>query len=684
MSITEMSSSRLAASDDPLLKPLTIKHITFRNRIMGTSHASGLGEDDGMPADRYQRYHIEKAKGGIGLTMFGGSSNISIDSPSVMPQLNMGVDRIIPYLQEFSTKVHAEGAALMCQITHLGRRGETNKGALLPTIAPSIVRETLHRSIPKEMDQHDIDRIVADYAAAAIRCKEGGLDGIECVASAHLIGQFLSPILNRRTDKYGGSPENRCRFGIEVFDAIRKAVGEDFLLGFRFIVDEGYEEGLSFTESLELAKILQAEGHIDYFNAIYGRMDNYATIVSDCMPGMDSPSAPFLAQAAAFKAEIDLPVFHATKISDVATARYAVKEGLIDMVGMTRAHIADPYIAQKIAAGEEERIRPCVGATHCMSHLRPTCLHNPASGHEAVLHQVIGPASSKRKVVIVGAGPAGLEAARVCASRGHDVTVFEAAPIAGGQVILAAKASWRSDLVAITEWRVNECNHLGVTINYNHFADAQSITAEDPDLVIVASGGVPNHDLLDGGDLVTSAWDILAGSAQPAADVVVVDGTGRHVAISAAEVCHQHGAAVQMLTIDDVVVAEQAYGERVAWRKWIRSVGLPVRTEEKLTKVRRENNMLIATFTSELTNEMTEIATAQVIYDYGTTPVDALYHELRSQSRNDGVTDVEQWVAGKFDDVGGDGFELHRIGDAVASRNIHAAVNDALRLCQNC
>ena len=684
MSDTEMMPHNTGARYDPLLQPLAIKHLTIRNRIMGTSHAAGIGEDGGMPSDRYQRYHLEKARGGIGLTMFGGSSNISIDSPSIMPQLNVGVDRVIPYLQEFSEKIHAEGAALMCQITHLGRRGEADKGALLPTVAPSVVRETLHRSIPKEMDQFDINRIVSDYAAAALRCKEGGIDGVECLSAAHLIGQFLSPTQNFRTDKYGGSLENRCRFAFEVFSAIRAAVGDKFILGLRFVVDEGYEEGLSFPESLAIAKLLQSEGHIDYFNAVFGSWANYASLVRDCMPGMDSPSAPFLAQAAAFKEEITLPVFHATKIADVATARYAIKEGLIDMVGMTRAHIADPYIVQKIAAGEEHRIRPCVGATHCMTHMRPTCLHNPATGHEAVLHHVIVPAERKRKVVVVGAGPAGLEAARVSAERGHDVSLFEAAPLPGGQVILAAKTSWRSDLSAIIDWRMGECERLGVKTYFNHFADSQSICAESPDLVVIATGGVPNHDVTEGGELLTSAWDILAGNAQPASEVVVADGTGRNVALSAADICHRQGASVQFLTIDDVIAAEQPYGERVTWRKWARATLLPVRTEEKLIKVRRDNNKLVATFRSELTDEVTEISTAQIIYDYGTTPIDDLYHALRRDSRNNGVTDLEQWAAGKFDSEIGGGFALHRIGDAVSSRNIHAAINDALRLCQNC
>lgn len=675
-------------SDDPLLQPFQLKGLTLRNRIMSTSHAAGLG-DNGMPAQRYQDYHVEKARGGIGLTMFGGSSNVSIDSPSVMPQLNVGVDGVVPYLQQFSERVHAEGAAIMCQITHLGRRGEFNQDAFLPTLAPSVVRETLHRSIPREMDDHDIARIIADFARAAMRCKEGGLDGIECLSGAHLIGQFLSPAQNFRTDGYGGSLENRCRFGLEVFEAIRKAVGDNFLVGFRFIVDEGYKEGLDLEQSLKIAQVFEAAGHIDFFNAIYGRMDTYAALAIDNMPGMASPDAPWLNKAAAFKAEISLPVFHAARIADVATARYAISEGLIDLVGMTRAHIADPYLVAKIAAGEEHRIRPCVGTTHCMGHMRPTCIHNPASGHEAVLRQVIEPADRQRAILVVGAGPGGLEAARVCAERGHKVTVLEAAPKAGGQILLAAEASWRRNLVGIVDWRVNELERLGVDIRYNTYADEDQVSAFEPELVIIATGGVPDFEHIPGHELITSSWDILAGTVKPESDVLVVDGTGRHAALSAADACHLRGSAVRLVTIDSTLAAEQTYAEQVIWRKWARQIELAVHTEELLMNVRRKGNRLAATFRSELTNQESEITASQIVFDSGTYPADRLFHDLRQRSTNDGVTNLENWVAGRGTEHDGvknpdAAFELHRIGDALSSRNIHAAINDALRLCQTC
>ncbi len=378
-----MPAEPARAIRDPLLQPLRIKHVRLKNRVMSTSHAAGL-EVDGMPVERYQAYHEGKARGGIALTMFGGSSNVAPDSPNVFRQLNVGVDAVIPYLQQFSARIHAHGAALMCQITHLGRRGEPYATNWLPTIAPSPVRETLHRSFPKEMDDDDIHRVVKAYGAAALRCKEGGLDGIETLAGGHLIGQFLSPKTNQRTDAYGGSLANRCRFGLMVFEEIRKRVGEDFLVGFRYVVDEGQAAGdMGFEECVEIAQVFERAGFLDFFNAIYGRMDTEIGLAVDNMPGMASPIAPWLKRVGEFKREVKLPVFHAARISDIATARHAIREGLLDMVAMTRAHIADPNIVAKLEAGKEELIRPCVGATHCQSQYRPHCIHNPSTGREA-------------------------------------------------------------------------------------------------------------------------------------------------------------------------------------------------------------------------------------------------------------------------------------------------------------
>jgi 2,4-dienoyl-CoA reductase-like NADH-dependent reductase (Old Yellow Enzyme family) len=668
---------------DPLLQPFRLKKLLLKNRIMSTSHAAGL-EVDGFPQERYQLYHEEKAKGGIALTMFGGSSNVAPDSPNIFRQLNVGVDEIIPHFRQFSERIHAHGAALMCQITHLGRRGEPYASNWLPTIGPSPIRETLHRSFPKEMDEHDIARVVKAYGAAARRCREGGLDGIEVLGGGHLVGQFLSPKTNRRTDGFGGSLENRCRFGLMVFDEIRRQVGDEFIVGFRYVIDEADPAGLSSEDSVELARIFERTGQVDFFNAIYGRMDTEAALATDNMPGMASPIAPWLAKVGAFKREVGLPVFHAARISDIATARHAIGERLLDMVAMTRAHIADPYIVAKIAAGLEHRIRPCVGATHCQSQHRPSCLHNPSSGRESTIGHVVPRAAKRRKAVVAGGGPAGLEAARVCAERGHEVVLFEAAGRLGGQVLIAAGASWRKDLIGIVDWRRQELERLGVTVHLDAYVEADEVMEEQPDLVIVATGGTPDIDWIPGAEHCASVWDALTGNVPLGSEIIVYDGTGRHPAPQFAELAATEGRQVSLVSIDAQLAQELTYAERVIWKKRAYELGLAIAFEHQIEKVERRGNRILATFRNIVTGTTTEREGDQIVVEHGTLPADGLYRELRAHSVNDGVTDLDALLAIKPQPRTlrpGAAFELHRIGDAVASRNIHAAVLDALRLC---
>ena len=327
-------------------------------------------------------------------------------------------------------QVHAHGAATMCQITHLGRRTSNYGGDWLPVIAPSAVREPAHRAFPKAMEDWDIKRTVKAYGAAAARCRDGDLDGIEVFADGHLLDSFWTPAVNRRTDEYGGSLENRVRFSVEVLEEIRRQAGDDFIVGIRMMFDEALDGGLQFDEGLRIGELLAKTGLIDFFNINRGHCSTSVGLAA-LIPNMGTPQAPHLQFAAEVKQHFDLPVMHAARINDVATARYAIQEGLLDLVSMTRAHIADPHIVAKITRGEEDQIRPCVGMGYCIDRIygegEALCAHNPATGREGALPHVITKSSdSPQKVVVVGAGPAGLEAARVCASRGHEVTILEA------------------------------------------------------------------------------------------------------------------------------------------------------------------------------------------------------------------------------------------------------------------
>ena len=670
-------------SNDPLLQPLKIKSLVLKNRIMSTSHASGLEEDE-VPQERYQLYHEEKVKGGTALTMFGGSANVSLDSPSVFGQLNVGNDKIIKHFQQFSERIHKHDAALMCQITHIGRRGKYDEGNWLSTVAPSRVRETRFRTFPKEMDENDIARVIKDFGEAARRCKEGQLDGLEVFCGAHLVGQFLSPLTNKRTDRYGGSLENRCRFGLMVYEEMRRKVGDDLILGMRLPVEEGTDDGLSQDDYIKIANIFQKEGLVDFFNLMYGRIDSEITCALDAMPGMGTPSAPALSKVGEFKKNVNLPVIHALRITDVATARHAVRDGLVDMVGMTRALFAEPYIVKKIESGQEDRIRPCVGAGYCL-HKKTVCIHNPSTSRETLWsHKIDRSENPGQKVVVVGGGPAGLEAARVSAERGHNVVLLEASNKLGGQIQIAARVSWRHDLISIVEWRKSELEHLGVDVQLNIYATPKDIVRLKPDVVINATGGIPDIDWVDGAEHCLSVWDVINGQTQQFKDVIVYDGNGYHQALSCAEHLARSDKKVTLITPDLMLGQDCSGKERAIYLKNFYEAGINVIYDHRLLNVKPCNNRLKATFVNEYTGELMERETGKVVVEHGTISNTELFDELKHLSSNDGIMDIDAFISGKRQPKNNDSkntFELYALGDAVTSRNIHTAIYDAFRLC---
>ncbi len=675
-------------SNDPLLQPYQLKHLTLRNRIMTTSHEPAYGED-GMPKDRYRLYHLERAKAGVAMVMTAGSASVSRDSPPVFSNLLVWKDEVVPWMKRLSDDCHAAGAAVMIQLSHLGRRTRWDKGDWLPVVAPSHDREPSHRAFPKRAEDWDIARIISDYADAAERMKAAGLDGVEFLAHGHLLDQFISPLTNKMDAPYGGSLENRARLLMEVVAACRKRVGDKFILGVRFGGEEAQAGGTTIEEGIALGKMLRDSGMVDYMNINRGRIHTDPAM-TDMIPIQGMKSAPHLDLAGRLKAEVGLPTFHAARIPDVATARYAVASGQLDMVGMTRAHMADPHIVQKIREKREDDIRPCVGATYCLDRIyqggMALCIHNPATGREQTMPHSITPAKDLKKVVVIGAGPAGLEAARVAAERGHQVVVFEAADQPGGQVRLTSLTKRRAEMIGIIDWRMAQCAARDVDFRFNTFAEAADVLAEKPDVVIVATGGLPQKDILAfGNELTVNAWDILSGDVKPGQNVLLFDDAGDHSALQAAQLLAEAGSTVEVMTPDRAFAPEVMAMNLVPYMRALQDKKVTFTVTYRLSGVKKTGNQLTAVIDSDYMDIGQERDFDQIIVNHGTLPLDDIYFDLKPQSENLGAVDYDALIHGKPQTVNGGpkGFKLFRIGDAVESRNTHAAIYDALRLMKD-
>ncbi len=676
-------------SADPLLQPYRLKHLDLRNRLISTAHEPAYTED-GLPKDRYRLYHVEKAKGGIGMTMIGGSSIVAPDSVEAFGNIQLYRDEAVDWLRRLADDVHGHGAAVMIQITHLGRRTTWAKGDWLPILAPSPIREASHRAYPKAMEDWDIARVVAAYADAAERVQSAGLDGIELECYGHLIDQFWSPATNRRDDAFGGSLGNRLRFGEMVIGAIRARVGAAFILGARMVCDEDLEGGLEREAGLGIAARLAQSGQIDFINVIRGHIDTEEGL-SRVIPGMGERSAPHLDFAGEVRAHAGITTMHASRIQDIATARHAIEAGKLDLVGMTRAHMADPHIVEKIRGGAEDRIRPCVGMGYCIDSIyngEAVCIHNAATGREQSMpHRIARSTGPRQRVVVVGAGPGGLEAARVAGERGHSVVLFEAAAEPGGQVRLTANLKRRREILGIIDWRVAECERLGVEIRCNLYAEAEDVLAEAPDIVVVATGGMPNTGFLRSGeDLATTSWDILSGAAKPAAEVLLYDDNGAHPGLTTAEFLAAAGARVEFVTPERMLAPEVGGTSYPPYLRAFSRHGVGIALNLRLKGIRREGNRLVATLHDEYGRRDVAREVDQVVTETGTLPLDEVYFSLKPGSINLGEVDYVAMRTGRPQGVVRNpegGYRLMRIGDAVASRNIHAAVYDALRLMKD-
>jgi NADPH-dependent 2,4-dienoyl-CoA reductase/sulfur reductase-like enzyme len=384
-------------------------------------------------------------------------------------------------------------------------------------------------------------------------------------------------------------------------------------------------------------------------------------------------------------------VLHASKVDEVASARHAIREGKVDLVGMTRAHLADPHIVRKIIEGREGEIRPCVGATYCLDRIyaagEALCLHNAATSREQTMPHVIDPAPRRRRIVIVGAGPGGLEAARVAGERGHDVVVLEAMPWAGGQLNLAVRNPRRKDLQGIVDWRIGECKRLGVDVRFDTFADGDLVWSLSPEVVVVATGGQPQLPELErGADLVVTSWDVLGGDVKPNGEVLFYDDNGSHSALSAAELIARSGARLEIVTPERMFGVEVGGLNHVPYARAFNECETRITLHHKVLSVERAGERLSVELGSEQSTHRTTRCVDWVVVDHGTSALDDLYFELKPRSSNLGAVDYGALMDGRPQTIvrnPAGTYQLFRIGDAVSSRNVHAAVYDALRLLKD-
>jgi NADPH-dependent 2,4-dienoyl-CoA reductase/sulfur reductase-like enzyme len=474
-----------------------------------------------------------------------------------------------------------------------------------------------------------------------------------------------------------------------VLQEIRRQAGSDFIVGIRMVIDEDdLEDGLKFDEGLEIARRFHNAGLMDFVNVIKGHIESDEAI-SHVIPVMGTPAAPHLDMVKRVKDALKVPVLHAARIADVATARHAVSSGAVDLIGMTRAHMADPYIVAKVMRGEETRIRPCVGAGYCIDRLyqggEALCLHNAATGREQTMPHVIAPAKEKKRVVVVGAGPAGLEAARVSAARGHKVTLFEAAQRPGGQVAIAAKAPRRKEIIGIIDWLVAEVEHLGVDLQTSVFAEPGDVQALNPDIVVIATGGMPNPGAFAGAeDLATTTWDVLSGQVAVGDNVLFYDDEGGTEALSAADFVASKAKSLEVVTPERVLGVDVGGLNYPAFYKALYQAKVTTTLNLRLKSLRRDGNQIVASFHNAYDKSTVERRVDQVVACHGALPADELYFGLKDGSRNRGEIDHAALIECKPQAIATNPsgtYQLFRVGDAVASRNIHAAIYDSLRLC---
>jgi 2,4-dienoyl-CoA reductase (NADPH2) len=648
--------SAVAAAAGDLLAPLQLGPVRARSRIVFAAHVTNLAED-GLPGERLTAYVERRAAGGAGIVVLEEASVHESSHP--YQRVLRGYDpAIVAGYRRLADRVHAAGAVVLAQLGHAGMQGtgHIRKQALW---APSPVPNPATLEMPKVMEAEDIEAVVRGFVLAAGHAMAGGLDGVEVNAGQHsLVRQFLSGLTNLRDDAYGGDPERRLRFAREVIAAVRRAVGDGGVLGLRLCCDElAPWAGIRPEDAPELAAAL-TEG-TDYVSVVAGSIYS----VEETRAGLHRPPGYLLELAAGVRSALGgRPVLASGSLVDPFQAAAAIRDGRADACEMTRALIADPDLPNKLADGRGHEIRPCIRCNQdCMvrsaANAAVSCIHNPEAGHEAELPPPAR-ATRRRFVLVVGGGPAGLEAARVAAQRGHRVTLLERGPALGGTPRAVAASGQREPFGLVSTWLAERVAELGVDVRLGVEASPALIAQLGPDAVVLATGarprpaeGVPGLDLPH----VVSVRDVLADRLPGGGRVAVLDRQGTYPALDAARLAAAAGRPVSVLTEDPFVSTQLgATGELSPWYREAAAAGIELRAFTTVVRVEPDRLRLRHRFgTSEEDLE----ADCVVLADHELA-ADDLYRHLAENT----------------------GFELHRVGDCLAPRRVLQAILEGRRI----